>query len=648
MEETETWHLNLTMCGIAGIVGESSREVIGAMTQALAHRGPDGEGYHCREGVALGHCRLGIIDLEMGHQPMTTADGRYTIVFNGEIYNFRELRPKLEGQGVRFRTRSDTEVLLEAYAAWGREALGKLRGMFACAVWDHKEQRLFAARDRLGVKPLYYAEVNGGLIFASEMKGLLAHPGIRRELNLPALDDFLTYLYVPAPCTIFRGIHELPPSHWLEWRNSQVRLGRYWDVRFTPEERAPEEHVEELQQSLKEAVEVRLVSDVPLGVFLSGGLDSSCVAALMARQLPEPVRAFTLGFSEGGKWYSEWEYARELGEAIGAQVRELTIPARSAELLGTITRHFDEPFGNPTSLLIYQLSAAGRRHITVALVGDAGDEVLLGYPRYRGAVLAEQYRKVPKTLRRIAGRAAAHLSEPGNGNHFKRRLREFLAGNCHAPEQMYFKWVSYFDRELRQRLYSPNLRRELANYDSSEFLMNLFRQSGAKEFVDRINYVDLHSFLPCNLLRYSDRMSMAHGLEIRSPFTDHKLIEFLARVPWQYKLRGNHTKFLLRQAVRDWLPKSVLERGKMGLNPPMGLWLRGHLQPLLREYLSVERMRQRGYFRPETVEELIRDHLNGHRDYSLHLWALISFEEWHRQYLDSKPSCPSSVVRCQS
>jgi len=385
---------------------------------------------------------------------------------------------------------------------------------------------------------------------------------------------------------------------------------------------------------------MRLVSDVPLGVFLSGGLDSSTVASLMARSQDTPVNAFTLGFSEGNDRYSEWEYARTVGESIGAKTHELTVPSESADLLSAVTRHFDEPFGNPTSLLIYQLSQMGRQHVTVALVGDAGDEVFLGYPRYRGAVLSAQYRKVPRVLRHGAASVASRLSEPGNGNHLRRRIREFALGGCHSPERMYFEWISYFSSDLRRRLYSPDFYDGLADYDSSEFLMDQFRKSGAKELIDQINYVDLHSFLPFNILRYADRMSMAHGLELRTPFTDHKLIEFMARVPWNYKLRGNQTKFILRQVAKKLLPKSILTRGKLGLNPPMGLWLRGNLKSLLDEYLSPQQVRERGYFRPEVVQELIRDHVNGHRDYSLHLWALISFEEWHRQYLDTKPSAP--------
>ena len=639
------------MCGITGMVGRADEGLIESMTRALAHRGPDGEGYYWDKGLALGHRRLSIIDLATGQQPMTTADGRYTIVFNGEIYNFQELRRELEGRGVRFRTRSDTEALLEAYVAWGRNGLEKLRGMFAFAIWDKQERSLFAARDRIGLKPFYFAQNGTRFAFASEMKSLLLLPGFERKLNYTALDDYLTYLYVPAPQTIFQGIFELPPAHWLEWKAGQLRTGRYWDVAFAGEKDASQEVIKETQEAIEDAVTARLSSDVPLGIFLSGGLDSSTIARLMANALPAPVRAFTLKFQEGGRWYSEADFAREISEAIGAQPLELEIISKSAELLGTVTHHFDEPFGNPTSILLYQLSEVARRHVTVVLAGDAGDEVFLGYPRYQGALLSSRYRSVPLFLRHMVARGAEHIPEASNGNHFKRRAREFFVGGCHPPELMYLNWVRYFDQALLNRLYSQDLKRELAGHDPSEFLMGLFTRAGGADLIDRINYVDLHSFLPHNILRYSDRMSMAHGLEIRCPYTDHKLIEFLARVPWQYKLRGNRTKLLLRQAARDWLPESVLKRGKMGLNPPMGVWLRGHLRPLLSEYLSPEQVKRRGYFDPDTITELIRDLMTGRRDYSLHLWALISFEEWHRQYLDSIPraqSAEAAKFACQS
>jgi asparagine synthase (glutamine-hydrolysing) len=633
------------MCGIAGIIGDTPGGDIRRMTQTLAHRGPDGEGYFFSPRAQLGHRRLSVIDLETGQQPMTTPDGRYTIVFNGEIYNFRELKRELETYGVRFRTRSDSEALLEGYARWGGAALEKLNGMFAFAVWDEEERRLFAARDRLGMKPFYYAECGASLLFASEMKALLAHPALRRELDPAALDAYLTYLYVPAPRAIFRQICELPPAHWLAWQDGQLSTGPYWDVRFQPEEKPFARCVEGLKQILAEAVKTRLTSDVPLGVFLSGGLDSGSIAALMASQLQAPVKTFTLGFAESAKRYDERAGARAISEALGADAREHTVDAASAELLSEVTRHFDEPFGNPTSLLVYQLAAAGRQRLTVALTGDGGDEALLGYPRYRGIALAEWYRKAPGPARRIAAQAASHWNEPANGKHFRRRLREFLSAGSLPPEQAYFEWISYFNRSLRQSLYTPEFKRQLGDHDSSDFLARLFRKSEAASLIDRVNYVDLRSFLPYNVLRYSDRMSMAHGLEIRCPFTDHRLIEFLARAPWRHKLRITQSKPLLRRAARSWLPKSVLTRKKRGLNPPMGLWMQGRLQPLLRSYLAPEQIRQRGYFRPGTVQRLISDHVSGRRDYSLHLWALISFEEWHRQYLDSAPTPPASRNR---
>lgn len=603
------------------------------MTRTLAHRGPDAEGFYFSDQVALGHRRLSVIDLKAGHQPMTTPDYRHTIVFNGEIYNFAELRRRLESLGVRFRTHSDTEVLLHAYASWGREALSELRGMFAFAVWDARERRLFLARDRLGLKPMYFAEATGSFLFASEMKGLLAHHAIAPQLDPRSLDDFLTYLYVPAPATIFRGIHELPPGHCLEWHKGRFRVERYWDVTFAPHSRPLHHHQEETRALLTESIHSHLASDVPLGVFLSGGLDSSIVTAIAARAQNSPVQAFTLGFHDGESRYSEWKYARAVGEAVGARARELCVPAHSVDLLKAVTLHFDEPFGNPTALLIYQLSEMARRYVKVALVGDGGDEVFLGYPRYRGVLLAQRYHRAPRFLRYFAAAMAEHLPEPGNGNHLPRRVREFAAGCCLSPERMYLDWISYFSKDLRRRLYSPELVRAVGNYDSSHFVMDLFHCSGTPDIIDRVNYVDLHSFLPFNVLRYADRMSMAHGLELRAPFTDHRLIEHMARVPWRHKLRPRQTKALLRHIAAGLVPEKILTRRKIGLNPPMGLWLRGQLRPLLHEYLSPRQIRHRGYFQPEVVEELVRDHLHGRRDYSLHLWALISFEQWHRQYL---------------
>jgi asparagine synthase (glutamine-hydrolysing) len=625
------------MCGIAGIVGDIPGADIRRMTRTLTHRGPDGEGYFSSRRAQLGHRLLKVIDLETGRQPITTRDGRYTIVFNGEMYNFLDLKCELESGGIIFRTRSDSEVLLEAYARWGRAALEKLCGMFAFAIWDSKERILFAARDRLGLKPFYYARTRAALLFGSEMKALLAHPGFDREIDEAALDDYLTYLYVPGPRTIFRQIRELPPAHWLEWHDGCLRLGKYWDIRFEPEETDSRRSVDQVRERLERAVSTRLTSEVPLGVFLSGGLDSSSIAALMAHRLYTPVKSVTVGFNEGGKWYDERKYARTVSDAIEGEAHEETVEPPTLDLLFEITRHFDEPFGNPTALLVYHLAAAGRKHLTVALTGDGGDEVLLGYPRYQGVALAEKYRKAPSMVRGIMARAATSWNEPANGNHFRRRLREFLTGGVLPPERMYFDWVTYFSSDLREDLYTSEFKHRLQGHDSSEFLLGLLRKSGARSLMDRVNYADLHSFLPYNVLRYSDRMSMAHGLEIRCPFTDHRLIEFLARVPWRRKLGITKSKRLLRKAAKAWLPGPILSRPKLGLNPPMGLWMGFKLQSLIRSHLAPECIRQRGYFRAEAIQRLIADHRAGRRDYSVHLWALIVFEQWHQQYLDSNP-----------
>ncbi len=622
------------MCGITGAVPGIDRERLRAMTATLAHRGPDGEGYFSTPEASLGHRRLAIIDLPGGAQPMTTPDGRHTLIYNGEIYNFPALRAELEAEGVAFRTRSDTEVLLHAVARWGVKALERLRGMFAFAVWDGGRRSLLLARDRLGLKPLYYAVIGGRLLFASEMKALLAHPEVPRRLNPQAVDDFLTYLYIPAPQTIFEGIHELPPAHWLEWRDGMLRLERYWDALPEPAEKPESELRDELLATLDEAVRLRLISDVPLGAFLSGGIDSSSIVALMARATREPVRSFSLGFGTGEEHYSELEYARLVSTRYETLHRELQIRPQCADLLPRMVAHFDQPFGNPTALLIYQLSELTRRHVTVALAGDAGDEVFLGYPRYQGVRLRGQVDWIPRSVRRALAWVASGISEDANGFHARRRLREFLGTAGQPWQQAYAEWVGYFSAPMRDALYEGEFRSHVGGYRAEQFLESRFECVRHAAPLDQASYVDLHTFLPFNLLAYGDRMSMAHSLEVRLPFTDHRLVELAMRLPPETKLRGRESKYLLRQAVRSLLPPEVLARPKLGLNPPLGIWLRGELVPLLDRYLSPEAVRQRGWFRPEAVTQLLAEFRAGRRDYSLHLWSLLVLEEWCRQYLD--------------
>lgn len=621
------------MCGITGTAPGIDEKTLRRMTARIAHRGPDGEGYFSTPEASLGHRRLAIIDVPGGAQPMMSADGRCTIIFNGEIYNFRALREELEAEGARFRTKSDTEALLELFARHGGAAtLEKLEGMFAFAIWDANRQTLFLARDRLGVKPLYYTVRGGRLLFASEIKALLAHPDVPRRVNAAAVDDFLTYLYVPAPQTIFEEVYELPPAHWLEWKDGQARIERYWDALPKPAEAPAAQLAEELRAQLDRAVRLRMVSDVPLGAFLSGGIDSSSIVALMARASANTVRSFSLGFGEGAEHYTELDYARKVSQRYNTEHKELEVFPKCAELLPTMVEHFDEPFGNPTALLIYQLSELTRRHVTVALAGDAGDEVFLGYPRYHGVRLRRYLDLFPRAVRRAVAALAESIWENSAGFHARRRAREFLTTAGERWQQAYASWVSYFSPAMRGELYTEGFCAAVGGYDSGAVLGEHFARVQNAAPLDQVSYVDLHTFLPYNLLEYGDRMSMAHALELRLPFTDYRLVEFSMRVPAELKLRGRHTKFLLREAVRPLLPAEILERPKLGLNPPLGIWMQRELAPLMERYLSEEAVRRRGWFKPEAVARLREDFRSGRRDYSLHLWSLLVLEEWARQY----------------
>jgi len=631
------------MCGITGAVPGISPELLRSMTTRLAHRGPDGEGFLCTPHVSLGHRRLAVIDLDTGQQPMTTGDGRYSIVFNGEIYNYRELRRDLQRGGARFTTQSDTEVLLESFVRGGIHAVDRLRGMFAFAVWDAREEALWLVRDRLGVKPLYYAQAGQQFLFASEIKSLLAHPRISRRMNPQAVDDFLAYLYIPAPQTIFEGVQELSPAHWLRWQRGQIQIERYWDALPRPayaqhiNEPAEARAIEEVRGCLADAVQSRMVSDVPLGAFLSGGMDSSSIVAFMAQaDKANPVRTFSLGFGAGEERYTELEYARLAAKAFSAQHREIEIQAKSAALLPTLVSHFDEPFGNPTALLLYQLSQRTREHVTVALAGDGGDEVFLGYPRYRGAALQAQLSRLPGPLRNMMSDSASFLDERSNGAHTRRRIREFLSTAALPWQQAYIRWVTYFDAQCRSELYTPEFRATVVDYRAESFLESWFARVPKAHPLDQCSYVDLHTFLPHNLLEYGDRMSMAHGLEVRLPFTDHKLVELAMRLPSRYKLKRGATKHALREAMRPLLPREILDRRKLGLNPPLGIWLKGELAPLIDARLSPSAIRRAGWFRPEAVTRCVEDFRSGRRDNSLHLWALLVLDQWRRQILEGE------------
>lgn len=609
------------MCGIAGSTG-ASRTALETMRDRLRHRGPDGEGLwqEAEGGPGLVHTRLAIIDLTPGGaQPMHSACGRYVLAFNGEIYNFKALRDGLEEQGESFRSHSDTEVLLALLRREGEACLSRLVGMFALAFWDRRDQSLLLARDRLGKKPLVYAELaGGGLCFASEIQALRAHPGIDLSLDREALSEFLACLYVPAPRTIHSGIRKLPPGHLLRWRDGRVQVERHWRPAYAGS-RAPtlDEAVEELLPLLRQAVRDRLVADVPVGCFLSGGIDSSVIAALMAEAVDEPIRSFTMTFAE--RTYDEREAAAQVANHVGA--RHMELPA-SAELAGLLDRYvmaFGEPFGNPTALLINDLSRKAREHVTVALVGDGGDEVFAGYPRYEGGLLAGKYRRLPAWLRKgVIAPAARLIPESSAGRHGFRRLREFLEGANLPDAEMYAAWVEYF---------GPDERRALLGLPAPppRPIADLYRRAPSADPLDAMQQTDLESFLPGNLLAYGDAMSMDHALELRLPLIDHRLVEAVGRLAPSLRFRDGK-KTLLRAVARRLLPTGIVERPKRGFNPPMGVWLKTDLKPLVQERL-----------RPETLADLGLDWgpvaallAETRRDNALKIWALLVLDAWKR------------------
>lgn len=622
------------MCGIAGIAGRPDAALIQAMTDTLVHRGPDGEGHYTDDAISLGHRRLSIIDLAGGAQPMSYADGRYWITYNGEVYNFQALRRELESHGHVFETRSDTEVLLAAYACWGEACVERFRGMFAFALWDSQEKRLFLARDPVGVKPLYYAETGEGLYFASEMKALLICPGIDRELDLESLDDYLTYLYTVPPRTIYRGIKQLPPGHCASWNDGRLAVRRYWQPCVGNEEcsRSEEDLIEEIDARLADIMSLYRVADVPLGAFLSGGLDSAAITRYLAGQDAAPM-TFTVGFGEEGALYDESVEARALAALLGTQHHELKVTPAAAELLPRMVRHFDEPFGNPTALLTWSICELVREHVTVVLSGDGGDEAFGGYPRYRGVAWAERYRMLPALLRRgLINPLVQLLPESVSGFHALRRIREFSAGTLLEPVDMYAGWVGYYSLQERRELYNADVSGALRGRDSRDYIRNLARECGSDDPVSRAMYVDALSFLPNNVLQYGDRMSMAHSLEVRVPLADPELLSFLMGVPGGLKIKGGRSKHLLRGVLSKYLPPEVVNRKKAGFNPPMGVWLNGPLREVVREFLSPEALKRGGLFNPAVVTRMLEDHGRARRDYTWHLWALIVFEQWRRLY----------------
>jgi asparagine synthase (glutamine-hydrolysing) len=626
------------MCGIAGIAHVTGRAadeaLLRAMTSVQAHRGPDGEAVVCRGPVGLGHRRLAIIDLSTGEQPMATEDGSLWIVINGENYNFRELRRELEARGAHFRTASDTEVILKAYEVHGPACVKRLRGMFAFAILDERRRCLLLARDRAGIKPLVYAWDGQRLLFGSEIKAVLQDPAVGRELDGEALGDYLTYHYVSAPRTIFRAVRKLPPASTLllPLDGGEPVISEYWRLRFAPNRSVTEsEWIERLRAQLADAVQSHMVSDVPIGAFLSGGVDSSTVVALMAQASPTAIRTFSIGFDEAD--FDELRFARQVAARYGTDHYELVVKPSALEVLPKLAWHFDEPFADSSAIPTYYVSKITREHVTVALSGDGGDENFAGYRRYARAVdLHERLDLGPARLLRPLCRAAASLLPVGAPG-------QAYAGLLGAePFERYLRLVSYQRRETLRRLLSAELAPLARSAAGPGAFAQLAARRGAPDYLTALQDIDIQTYLPGDILTKVDLMSMAVSLESRVPLLDHRLMEFVATIPSSLKLKNGTGKYLLKRAMAPALPVEILTRKKMGFGVPVGAWFRGELRDMTRDVLLSSAARQRGIFRISEVETLLRTHDAGRRDCSARLWALMCFELWMRQWADRGPA----------
>ncbi|PYN90707.1 MAG: asparagine synthase (glutamine-hydrolyzing) [Candidatus Rokuibacteriota bacterium] len=627
------------MCGIVGHVGATAPGLLPAMLGLLKHRGPDDSGIRVEGDVGLGMTRLAIIDLVTGRQPMSDAGGRYWIVFNGEIYNFRQLRAELMTAGRRFRTRSDTEVILHAYAVHGEACVERLAGMFAFAIWDDAERRLFLARDRLGKKPLYYWHRDRLFLFASEPKALLCHPAVARSVDWSALHHYLAFGYTPVTRSIFDSIRKLPPAHTATVVEGRLTQRRYWQPPAgapSPGTRAGrEESAAAVRAGLREAVRLRLESDVPLGVFLSGGIDSSAVVASMREVTSGRIATFSVGFGRAAPTYDELPYARLVARRFATDHHEEILEPDVRAILPDIVRAFDEPFGDSSAIPTFVVAQATARHVKVALSGIGGDETFGGYPRYLGLRVAALHDKLPRWLRHASRSLAGRLPDSASSRNWADWARRFTAEPDATPGDRYIGWTRFFGDAQLATLATPALAAHLGPA-VDEHQQSAFASGRPGDPVDGAFRVDLAAYLPDDLLAMADRMSMAHSLEVRAPFCDHRIIEESLRLSSSAKMPGGRLKGLLKAAFAGVLPREVLAHRKHGFMIPLGDWLRRDLRPTLDDLLAPDCVRARGLFDADAVEALKQEHLSGARTHADRLWTLMMLELWAREYLDER------------
>jgi asparagine synthase (glutamine-hydrolysing) len=642
------------MCGITGWANltshppppDGAHELLHAMCERMVHRGPDSEGLFVTNGVALGMRRLAIIDLVTGEQPAFNEDKSVAVILNGEIYNYRELRDDLEKRGHAFRSASDTEVLPHLYEEYGDDMLRELNGMFAFALWDSRRRRLLIGRDRFGEKPLYWGVFDNTLLFASEPKVLLAHPAVKPALNLQALRYYLSFDYVPAPLSIYEGINKLPAAHKLVLEDGRVDVDRYWRLSYKTAQPVPSENeaADHLRELLADAVRMRLVSDVPLGVLLSGGVDSSSVAAFAVRASTEPVKTFSISFAEAS--FDESAYARGVAKFLGTDHHEERLSANlAANLVSEIGAWMDEPFSDPSLVPTYLLSRFTRKHVTVALGGDGGDEIFAGYPMYAGLRWGEFYQSLPPTFRaRVIEPLVRMLPVKTKNLSFDYKALRFVTGAQYDAVARHHVWFGSFTPEEQTDLLTADA---LATSDGEIYAQarQLADECDNEDLVTRMQSVDTRLYLAEDILTKVDRASMAVSLEVRAPFLDPRVAEFAASLPPNYKLRGHKTKYILKKAVHELLPPFVTKRGKKGFGVPVAEWLKLNLRPLARDLLSPERVRRAGVFNPAYITRLQDEHERGIANHRKLLWTLLMFELWHESFIETPRRIETSIFR---
>jgi asparagine synthase (glutamine-hydrolysing) len=632
------------MCGIVGIMDLEgtrtvSRDLVSRLNETQFHRGPDEVGLHLEPGLGLGHRRLSIIDLSTGQQPLFNEDGSVVVVFNGEIYNYQELIPELARLGHDFRTKSDTEVIVHAWEQWGEECVGRFRGMFAFALWDRNREMLFLARDRLGVKPLHYAILpNGLLLFGSELKSLVAHPEFKRDLDPLAIEEYFALGYIPEPRTIYVGARKLPPAHTLTIRRAYPvpEPREYWDVRFTLDNPIGEiEARAELVERLRESIRMRMIAEVPLGAFLSGGVDSSAVVAIMAGIAADPVNTCSISFSD--PVYDESKYARQVADRYRTRHFVDTVESEDFDLIDVLAGVYDEPYADSSALPTYRVCQLARKHVTVALSGDGGDENFAGYRRYRLHTMEERLRSVlPISIRRPAFGLLGRMYPKADWAPRVFRAKTTFQALARTTADAYFHSVSLLRDDMRRQLYSSAFKARLGGYSATEVFRRHARGAGTDDALALVQYLDLKTYLVGDINTKVDRASMAHSLEVREPLMDHPLVEWLASLPSSLKVRGQEGKYLLKKTMEPYLPSELMYRPKQGFAVPLARWFRGPLRQRVTDAVLGPRLAATGVFNPRYLKELVDGHLAGTRDYSSPLWTLLMFDAFLRNVLQDE------------